>query len=130
MNAADASAPGAKPIVLIVDDEHGLLDVMRLGLAERFDIETAASTEEAEMLLALRKVDAIVCDHLMPEEMGLDFLIRARERWPQARRILLTGYMNPELISRSVTVAALSACLLKPTSPSELEKVLSTALAG
>ena len=130
MNAASASGAGAKPVVLVVDDERSLLEVMRLGLAARFDVETAVSTEEAEMLLALRKFDAIVCDYLMPREMGLDFLIRARERWPAARRILLTGYMNPELISRSVAVAGLSACLLKPTSPTELGNVLTSALAG
>jgi two-component system response regulator HupR/HoxA len=130
MSQTSAGDAGAKPAVLLVDDERALLDVMRLGLGEKFDVETAVSTEEAEMLLALKKFDVIVCDHLMPEEMGLDFLIRARARWPDARRILLTGYMNPELISRSVALAGLSACLLKPTSPTELGKVLTAALAG
>ena len=129
MNQSATGDVEARPAVLLVDDERSLLDVMRLGLAEKFEVETAVSTEEAEMLLALRTFAVIVCDHLMPHEMGLEFLIRARDRWPGTRRILLTGYMNPELISRSVAVAGLSACLLKPTSPSELAKVLTTALA-
>jgi hypothetical protein len=44
--------------------------------------------------------------------------------YPKARRILLTGYINPDLISRSVQLAGLSACLMKPIDMSELRRVL------
>ena len=40
---------GVRPAVLMIDDEHALLDVMREGLAGKFDVETAVSTEEASM---------------------------------------------------------------------------------
>jgi DNA-binding NarL/FixJ family response regulator len=106
--------PGDRLPVLLVDDEPQLLEAMREGLAVEFAIETAASAAEAEMLMAAQKFAVVICDHVLPGEAGLDFLIRMRELHPQTRRILLTGYMNPELLSRSVAVAELSACLLKP----------------
>lgn len=109
-----------RPAVLIVDDETQLLEAMREGLAAEFDVTTATCAAEAEMLLGSREFAVLVCDHMMPGESGLDFLVRMRESHPDTRRILVTGYMNPELLSRSVTVAELAACLLKPVKTADL----------
>jgi len=123
------STPAPLPPVLLIDDEPKLLDAMREALAEEFAIETAASAAEAEMLMAARPFGVVVCDHVMPGETGLDFLVRMRERHPRTKRILLTGYMNPELLSRSIAVAELSACLLKPVKMAELAAAVRLALA-
>lgn len=120
--------PPARPGVLLVDDEKPLLDVLVLGLQSEFDLEIAADVDQAEFLLAARAFDVIVCDHLMPGEEGLKFLLRTSERYPGMRRILLTGYMNPELLSRSVAVAGLSACLMKPVRAADLAAAIRAAL--
>lgn len=117
-----------RPVVLLVDDEPALLDSLRQGLQTEFDLDFAASAEEAELMMGTRTYDVVVCDHLMPGEEGLQFLIRAGKRRPATQRILLTGYMNPELISRSVAVANLSACLVKPVHAAELAKAIHAAL--
>jgi DNA-binding NarL/FixJ family response regulator len=122
------SMPGDRLPVLLVDDEPQLLEAMREGLAVDFAVETAASAAEAEMLMAAQQFAAVICDHVLPGEAGLDFLIRMRELHPQTRRILLTGYMNPELLSRSVAVAELSACLLKPVRTAVLAQAVRDAL--
>lgn len=123
------SPPAPLPPVLLIDDEPKLLDAMREALAETFAIETAASAAEAEMLMAAQPFGVVVCDHVMAGETGLDFLVRMRERHPRTKRILLTGYMNPELLSRSIAVAELSACLLKPVKTAELAAAVRLALA-
>ena len=120
----------ARRPVLLVDDEPALLDAMSQGLAGEFEVVTAASAAEAVSRMALRKYAVVICDHVLPGETGLDFLIRMRERHPETRRILLTGYMNPELISRSIAVAGLSACMLKPVRAAELAKAVREALGG
>lgn len=120
--------PIPRPAVLLVDDEAAIREVLKLGLKPFFDVETAASTAEAEMLLATRAYDVVVCDHLMPEEEGLAFLMRARGQFPQVQRILLTGYMNPELLSRSRSIAGLADCLMKPISSETLVEAIRLAL--
>ena len=115
-------------LVLLVEDEIELRTVMQATLGRFFEIETVASAEEAELLLGLRSFDVIVSDHIMSGESGLDFFVRHYGRWPSTRRILLTGYMNPELISRSVAVAGLSACLLKPLTTNELKTAIEAAM--
>lgn len=129
MNPDPALPPAARPLVLLVDDEPELLSVLAELLAVEFEVVTAGNTAEAELQLAQRPFELIICDHLMPRETGLDFLLRIRDCWPQTKRILLTGYMNPELISRSVPVADLVCCVLKPTSGTELLAIVRSALA-
>lgn len=120
------SAGTKLPSVLLVDDEAAWLDVMRTGLADEFEVETVQNAQQAASILARRHFDVVVCDHLMPGEAGVDFLIKAREQFPGTKRVLLTGYMNPELIARSVAIAGLSACLLKPMGPVDLARAIRT----
>ncbi len=121
-------SPPRRAVVLIVDDEAPIRDVLTLGLSKHFDVEGARSTNEAELMLATREFDVIVCDHLMPDEEGLPFLIRARARYPKVQRILLTGYINPELLSRSQEIAGLAACLMKPVATDDLIAAIRMAL--
>ena len=117
-----------RPVVLLVDDEAQILQVLELGLKEHFEVESARSTSEAEMMMATRSYDVVVCDHLMPDEEGLTFLTRAKSQFPKVQRILMTGYINPELLSRSTGVAGLSGCVMKPISTPDLIDAIRIAL--
>ena len=131
MNPADskAAAPGApkKDAVLLVDDEKALLDVFTAALSPVFDITTATTAREADFILQKKTFKVVVADHLMPGGNGMNFLVRAREEFPHMQRILVTGYMKPEMLLRSVNEAALFRYLLKPVAIAELIKVVQDA---
>ena len=116
-----------RPSVLLVDDEKPLLDVFCAALSPYFDVELATSTREADFMLRKRSFDVVIADHLMPGGNGMSFLVRAREEFPDMQRILVTGYMKPEMLLRSVNEAALFRYLLKPVSMPELVKVVQEA---
>jgi len=120
--------PSGLPTVMLVDDEAQFLDAVRHELEESYRLYTAASADEADVLLASRHYDAIVCDHMLPGEQGLDFLTRVMELMPSTKRILVTGYTNPEFLSRCTSIAGLSACLVKPVRTSEIAKAVKAAL--
>ncbi|MGA2690816.1 MAG: response regulator [Opitutaceae bacterium] len=120
--------PRSLPVVLIVDDEPLLLDTLGQELEGHCKLFTAASAAEAELRLAARRYDVIVCDHMLPGEQGLDFLTRVMELMPSTKRILVTGYTNPEFLSRCTSIAGLSACLVKPVRTSEIAKAVKAAL--
>jgi len=120
--------PGELAAVLLVDDEPALLEAMRDGLGGDFELVTATSAAIAERLMAARPFGVVICDHVMPGEAGLSFLVRMQQKHPTTRRILLTGYINPELLSRSTAAAGLSACLLKPVDAAELSRAVRAAL--
>lgn len=117
-----------KDAVLLVDDERSLLDVFEAALSPYFDITKAGSAREADFILAKRSFKVVVADHLMPGGNGMDFLVRAREEYPHTQRVLVTGYMKPEMLMRSVNEAALFRYLLKPVAIAELIKVVQDAV--
>ena len=102
--------------ILVVDDERPLLEVFEQALRTRFDVTTATSSREAEFILRKKTFKVVIADHLMPGGNGMSFLVRAREEYPHMQRILVTGYMKPEMLLRSVNEAALFRYLLKPLS--------------
>jgi response regulator RpfG family c-di-GMP phosphodiesterase len=124
--AADASR---RPALLLLEDDLQLRSAMFDNLSMEFELEVASNVEEALLLLTSRRFDVLLCDQMMPgKKQGLDFLMEAQRQQPAARRILVTGYINPELLSRSVALAGLHACLLKPVAMPELRKTLHTVL--
>lgn len=128
MNAHDSKPAGSesakKDAVLLVDDEKPLLDVFAAALNPFFDVTTASNAREADFTLQKKAFKVVIADHLMPGGNGMNFLVRAREEFPHMQRILVTGYMKPEMLLRSVNEAALFRYLLKPVSMPELVKVV------
>jgi two-component system OmpR family response regulator len=69
------------PRILIVDDDPGIRDVVRIALRrEGFETDEAADGAEAVRLVAARPPDAIVLDILMPEMDGTEACRRIRAR--------------------------------------------------
>jgi DNA-binding NtrC family response regulator len=129
MNVADPKPAGPesrkkKDPVLLVDDERPLLDIYTAALSPNFDVTTASNAREADFILQKKTFKVVVTDHLMPGGNGMNFLVRAREEFPHMQRVLVTGYMKPELLLRSVNEAALFRYLLKPVAIGELLKVV------
>lgn len=114
--------------VLLVDDERALLDVFAETLRPQFEVETATSTREAEFILRKKSFKVVVADHLMPGGNGMSFLVRCREEFPHMQRVLVTGYMKPEMLLRSVNEAALFRYLLKPVQLPDLLKIVQDAV--
>jgi DNA-binding NtrC family response regulator len=125
--AATGSPASAKPSILLVDDEQSLLDVFSTALEPYFDVSTAKSAREADFVLRKKAFKVVVADHLMPGGNGMNFLVRAREEYPHMQRVLVTGYMKPEMLLRSVNEAALFRYLLKPVSLTEIVRVVEDA---
>ncbi len=122
-NAPETAKPklGA---VLLVDDEKPLLDLYCEALSSYFEVAVATNVKEAGFILHKKAFKVVVSDHLMPGGNGLSFLVDAREEYPDMQRVLVTGYMKPEMLLRSVNEAALYRYLLKPVSLPELVKTV------
>ena len=117
-----------RPSILVVDDEELLREVLAENLRSDYRVETAASTAEADIQMGSMHFDLVLVDHLMPNELGLDFLMRIKEHFPETRRILITGYLNPELIFRAQQLADLSGYLIKPIAAAQLKAAVIGAL--
>jgi CheY-like chemotaxis protein len=90
-SVANAGAP-ARNRVLVVDDEPGMLRMLKAVLAQYgFVTEEACSGDDALKLLSKRSFDVIVSDINMPGLDGLDFVREVRERDFRLPIITITG---------------------------------------
>jgi two-component system response regulator HupR/HoxA len=128
MHPVDSSPAPALDAVLVVDDEAPILEAYVAALSPFFAVTPVTSAREADFVLRKKAFKVVVSDHLMPGGNGMSFLVRAREEYPQMQRILVTGYMKPEMLIRSVNEAALFRYLLKPVAFPELVKVVQAAV--
>ena len=116
------------PVILVVDDEPTVLAAvardLRQGFGERYRIVRAGSGEEAlevlrELVRRGEQVALLVADQRMPGLSGTDYLVRARELVPTAKRVLLTAYADTEAAIQAINEVDLDYYLLKPWDPPE-----------
>ena len=112
--------------VLIVDDEPGIVDVLKQALdGKGFQTETAGNGAEALSCLALNEYDLIISDICMPEMNGEKLHAAIGERYPhlQDRIIFVTGdTVSPS--SRNFLERSGARWLNKPFDISEIERIV------
>jgi len=136
---------GRRPAIVAVDDEPAVLAAvsrdLRRGFGERYRVMRAGSGVEAlDLLKQVRargeQVALLVADQRMPGLSGTDYLVRARELVPEAKRVLLTAYADTQAAIQAINEVALDYYLLKPWDPPEehlfpvVEDLLTTWEAG
>jgi len=118
--------------ILIVDDQR----LMREGLATLLeledDLEIAAEAEDGQAALdryeALRP-DVVLMDIRMPRMDGVEATRRLRQRWPNARVIILTTFDDDAYVFDGLRAGALGY-LLKDVSGQELAEAVRKVAAG
>ncbi|MGW0807723.1 FAD-dependent oxidoreductase [Nonomuraea sp. NPDC002799] len=117
-----------KPVILAVDDDPQVLRAVRRDLrhtyADRFRVLGASSAREAlEVLESIetRGLDAalLLVDQRMPGMTGVEFLLDAVSRFPDAKRVLLTAYADTDAAITAINRVRLDHYLMKPWDPPE-----------
>jgi DNA-binding response OmpR family regulator len=102
------------PVVLLVDDEPGVLNAVRRSLRnEPYEVITAASCEEALGWLDELPVDLLITDQKMPRMTGTDLLDVVRKRYPRTVTAMLTGHRKPSTVLKGLK-AGTDTFLYKP----------------
>ncbi|MDO8955919.1 MAG: response regulator [Deltaproteobacteria bacterium] len=81
-----------KASVLVVDDELGPRESLRMILKPLYDVHTAANGQEALDCIQKEKVDLITLDIKMPGLSGMDVLRELRKLGSDAAVVIVTGY--------------------------------------
>ncbi|MEU9133134.1 FAD-dependent oxidoreductase [Kitasatospora sp. NPDC048540] len=115
-----------RTVILTVDDDPGVSRAVARDLRRRYGAshrvvraETADSALDAlnEMKLRGDAVAVIVADYRMPQMNGIEFLERAMDVFPGARRVLLTAYADTGAAIDAINLVDLDHYLLKPWDP-------------
>jgi UDP-3-O-acyl N-acetylglucosamine deacetylase len=119
-----------KPLVLIVDDEQGILTTLSHVLEdEGFRTITTRSGEEALQLYRKRRPAAVFLDIWLPDRDGLETLKRLREMDPNAAVIMISGHGTAPTAVTSIKMGAYDY-LEKPLAYNRVLEALNGALAA
>ena len=97
----------AQPSILVVDDESGILDVLRILLkGEGFDVVTAQGGKAGLEALKNAAPDIVLTDIKMPGVTGTDLLAAVREQDPETPVILMTAQASLQSAIQAVNQGA------------------------
>ena len=82
----------ARDLVLIVDDERGVRESIRLLLDRHFRLHVVAGGEAAIELLRAQSIGVILLDLTMPGLTGLETLAKMREIDEHVEVVIVTAY--------------------------------------
>src|SRR5438046_4395187 len=114
------------PYIIIVDDDVQVLRAIQRDIRNQYREEyKIAATESANEALELIKelklkneaVALFISDQRMPEMEGIEFLEKANEIFPEAKKVLLTAYSDIEAAIKAINAVKLDYYLLKPWNP-------------
>ena len=117
------------PKILYVDDEAINLELLQLTFMKEFTVITAESAREGLKLLALNPdIHVIISDLKMPIMNGLDFIKEVKGMHPEKVCMLLTGFMESEIMLEGFNKELIFRYLVKPWGKDELEETVKEAL--
>ena len=115
--------------ILFVDDDAAVLNGLKVRLHRlrtKWDMHFAESGAQAVTNLERNHFDVVVTDMRMPGMDGAELLRIVRERWPDAIRIVLSGYAELQQVMRLVPYA--HQYYSKPCEAGQLENLIERCL--
>jgi thioredoxin reductase (NADPH) len=116
------------PAILTVDDDASVSRAIARDLRRRYGenhriIRASSAAEALEALKEIKlrggRVAVMLADYRMPQMNGIEFLERAMDLFPNARRALLTAYADTDAAIQAINLVDVDHYLLKPWDPPE-----------
>src|SRR6266581_1940619 len=111
------------PQVLVIDDEMGPRESLRMLLKPDYNVHTADCVDAGIRLLKEKQPDTVVMDIRMPGATGIEGLRKIREIDPHLSVIMLTGFGALETAQEALRLGA-NDYINKPFDAGEMRKVI------
>jgi putative nucleotidyltransferase with HDIG domain len=112
-----------KHSILVIDDEDAILNAFNRILAdEDYEVHTASNGLEGlnKLQKAQKPYSLIISDQRMPLMSGVQFFAKAKNIFPDAVRILLTGYADTGTVVDAINKGEVNLYFTKPWHEEEL----------
>jgi PAS domain S-box-containing protein len=114
--------------ILVVDDEMGPRESLRMILKPHYEVATAENATAALDAVRAFRPDLIFTDIKMPEMDGIELLRRVKSIDASIEVVMITAYASLDTVKHALTHGAFEY-LVKPFSRQELEETARRALA-
>ena len=118
-----APIPGERTLLIVEDDKSFLQRLARAMEARGFDVATAESVGEGLQQVEKSAPAFAVVDMRLGDGNGLDVIVALKQRRPDARAVILTGYGNIATAVNAVKIGAVDY-LSKPADADDVVAAL------
>ena len=120
-----------KRSIFYLDDDPTQLQLFKeIFEGREYEIQTAATLDQARIMLVECEPEIIISDQKMPEISGADFLREAARVCPESFRIMLTGTATVGEVMGEVSTGIIHLFISKPWTESEMRTALERASAS
>ena len=116
-----------KNTLLIVDDEIEIVKTLRRQFRKKYKVIVANDAYTAMDVLSKEAVQVIISDQRMPGLTGTEMFKSIKAEYPDAVRLILTGYSDIQAVIDSINVGNVFQFLLKPWNQSKLDDIVDQA---
>ena len=113
----------AKARILIIDDDYGPRESLRILLKYDYDVVVTSSVAEGVEALKANHIDTIILDNRMPGRTGLEGIVDLRQIDENVSIIMLTGYGTLETACQAFRSQATDFMTKPPDTDAMLEAV-------
>ncbi len=125
LEAGSTSIPQAN--ILIVEDEEGPREALKLTLSPYFNLYTVDRAEVAQQILHTHPIDLVTLDLKLPDQPGTDLLSQIRHEGKDVDVVIITGYGTLQSAIEAIR-HGVAAYILKPFNVSDLLEVIKKTL--
>ena len=119
----------SKTKILYVDDESINLVLFEINFSKKYAVFTADSGAKGIELLAINPdITVIVSDMKMPSMNGIEFIKKAKEKYPDKEFFILTGFDITEEILDAINTGLILKYFKKPFNMKEMDMAITDAI--
>lgn len=118
-----------KTNILVVDDELGVRESLRMVLKDDYNVLTAANGQECLEMIKERNASLVILDVRMPDIDGIEVLKQIKDRCPQLPVIVLTGVGTHRIAAEAIKLGAVDL-IVKPVNVAYVKQAIENALTG
>lgn len=109
--------------IIYIDDEEMNVMLFQINFSVNYEVYTGYSGFEGLKLLEkYPDIKVIISDMSMPEMNGIEFIREAKEKYPEKKFYILTGYEQTEEIQNAIQSGLVQKYFCKPFDINEIEK--------
>lgn len=113
--------------LLIIDDEPEIVKALTRQFRRYYNVFSTTNAEEAFNILEREHIQVVVSDQRMPGMSGVEFFSRIKSKYPDALKLILTGYSDIEAVIGAINEGQIFRYVTKPWNPDELNIIVKEA---
>lgn len=111
--------------IIYIDDEEVNVMLFEINFSVHFEVYTGSSGFQGlELLEKHPDVKVIISDMKMPEMNGIEFIKVAKEKYPEKKFFILTGFEITEEIQHALKSGLIQKYFRKPFDMQEIESAI------